>query len=363
MTPSATEIALLDQWQRDFPLVERPFAEIGRHMRAGATDVLAALERLHAVGVLSRIGAVVKPHTVGSSLLAAMRVPPARLEQVAEIVTREPLVNHNYERTHGFNLWFVIAGGNAESVHATLDRIAARTGLGVLDLPLICAYHLNLGFSLRGSPTKRQAHAPLRADYRPDPLDRALLREMQEGLPLVERPFRALAKNLGLAEKNVIERLRSLIACGVISRFGCVVRHRPLGYTANAMAVWDIADERVDAIGARFARNAQVTLCYRRPRRLPEWPYNLFCMIHAKTRGDAHAVIDDLNLAGETGLNEQTILFSTRCFKQRGASFFSLDHVEEKWEPVLRKTTSCDKGTAPGENCEKRHPTAAGGLH
>jgi DNA-binding Lrp family transcriptional regulator len=358
MTSSATDIGLLDRWQRDFPLVERPFAAIGRAMHASEVDVLAALERLSAAGVLSRIGAVVKPHTVGSSVLAAMRVPPAGVERVAEIITREPLVNHNYERTHSFNLWFVIAAGDAESVHATLDRIEARTGLAVLDLPLICAYHLDLGFSLSGASNKpRSAPAPSRADYRPDPLDRALLREMQEGLPLVERPFHVLAKTLGLAEKNVIERLRCLIGSGVISRFGCVVRHRPLGYTANAMAVWDIADESIDAVGRRFARHPQISLCYRRPRRLPDWPYNLFCMIHAKTRRNAHAVIDDLNLSGETGLDTQAILFSTRCFKQRGASFSSLEHVRHKREVALTNTTSSQRS----RSCQEKHHVEA--LH
>ena len=136
-----------------------------------------------------------------------------------------------------------------------------------------------------------------------------------------KRPFRQLADSLAVDEEDIVDRLQYLIARGVITRFGCVVRHRKLGYTANAMAVWDIPDDSVDAVAARFASNPQVTLCYRRPRRLPDWRYNLFCMVHAKTRHDAYAVIDDLNLVGETGLNEQAVLFSTRCFKQRGALF------------------------------------------
>jgi DNA-binding Lrp family transcriptional regulator len=112
-----------------------------------------------------------------------------------------------------------------------------------------------------------------------------------------------------------------MAASGTLARFGCVVRHRALGYTANAMAVWDIRDDLVDSVAARYACHPSVTLCYRRPRRYPIWPYNLFCMVHAKSRRDAYAAVDDLNLVGETGLNDQAVLFSTHCFKQRGAVF------------------------------------------
>ena len=89
------------------------------------------------------------------------------------------------------------------------------------------------------------------------------------------------------------------------------------------MAVWDIPDEAIDGVAATFARHPAVTLCYLRPRRLPLWPYNLFCMVHARSRDDAHAVIDELNLLADTGLRRQAVLFSRRCFKQRGAVFSS----------------------------------------
>jgi DNA-binding Lrp family transcriptional regulator len=312
------DIALMDRWQRDFPLVKRPFAQLGSELGFDEAATLAALRQLSNAGVLSRIGAVVRPHTIASSTLAAMRVPPDRVEEVAGIVTREPLVNHNYERAHPINLWFVVAGGDADEISATIDKIEEQSGLGVLDLPLLRAYHIDLGFSLTGNAFARKPPSISRK-FHLDPFDRRLLAGIADGLPLVARPFRQLADNLAVDEEDIVNRLQHLIACGVITRFGCVVRHRELGYTANAMAVWDIPDDSVDAVAARFASNPQVTLCYRRPRRPPDWPYNLFCMVHAKTRHDAYAVIDDLNLVGETGLNEQTVLFSTRCFKQRGA--------------------------------------------
>jgi DNA-binding Lrp family transcriptional regulator len=324
MTLNETDLALVDRWQRGFPLVEQPFAKLGEEFEFDEAATLAALQRLSDAGVLSRIGAVVRPLTLGASLLAAMRVPQQRLEEVADIVSSERFVNHSYERTHPINLWFVVAGPRSSEVRATINRIERRTGIVVLDLPLARAYHIDLGFPLISNSRSRSPRVPARADYRPHPTDQTLLAAIEDGLPLVERPFRELSKSLGMHETDIIDALRRLLAAGVITRFGCVIRHRPLGYTANAMAVWNIPDATVDLVAGKFARNPRVSLCYRRPRRLPDWPYNLFCMVHAKTRRDAHAVIDDLNLVGETGLNEQATLFSTRCFKQRGASFREL---------------------------------------
>jgi DNA-binding Lrp family transcriptional regulator len=319
MMLSTDELTLVDRWQRDFPLTERPFAHIGSESGLPEADALDTFTRLQESGVISRIGAVVKPNTVGASTLAAMRVPPEALEKVAAIVSSEPLVNHNYERTHAINLWFVIAGPDRTAVAKTIERIEARTGLVVLDLPLLQAFHIDLGFSLTDGGDRRSGSAVMADGREPDAHDRALLAAIEDGLPLVERPYRAVAKQLGLDDDEVLDRLRRLTAAGVVKRFGCVVRHRSLGYVSNAMAVWDIPDGDVESVARLFAGSADVTLCYRRPRRLPDWRYNVFCMIHAKTRRDAHAAIDDLNLVADTGLNPQTVLFSTRCFKQRGA--------------------------------------------
>jgi DNA-binding Lrp family transcriptional regulator len=319
MTPNVTELALIDRWQRDFPLVGRPFDVAGRAVGLDEQTTIAAFERLHGAGVLSRIGAVVRPHAVGASTLAAMQVPPERLDEVAELVSGEPCVNHNYQRLHAFNLWFVVAGPDATAVADTIARIEGKTGLAVLDLPLVEAYHIDLGFSLAGCRHRRAAPPP--GDYSPDPLDRDLLAAIEDGLPIVAHPYREVAEKLGIAEDTLLARLVRLTASGIVTRFGCVVRHRALGYTANAMAVWDVPDDRVGEVAAHFARSPKVTLCYRRPRRLPDWRYNLFCMIHAKTPGDVYAAIDELNLVADTGLLPQSILFSARCFKQRGATF------------------------------------------
>ena len=320
MTPNQTELALIDRWQHGFPLVERPFEVVGRFAALDPDETIGIFRKMQDNDVISRVGAVVRPNTVGASTLAAMQVPPEHLQQVAEIVSREPLVTHNYEREHALNLWFVIAGAGTEAIAATIRRINGQTGLEVVDLPMLQAYHLGLGFSLGAAPPQRRQDASC-ADYRSDPRDRTILAAIEDGLPLVERPYRAVADRIELKQAEIIDRLEHMKASGIVTRFGCVVRHEKLGYKSNAMAVWDVSDDRLDEVAESFARHPKVTLCYRRPRHLPVWPYNIFCMVHARSRWDALAVIDEINLEADTGLLRQAVLFSKRCFKQRGAVF------------------------------------------
>ncbi len=151
--------------------------------------------------------------------------------------------------------------------------------------------------------------------------DRRLIAEIQGGLPLTSRPYAAVGERVGLSEQEVIERISALQDSGVIKRLGVVVRHHELGYTANAMVVWDVPDERLDEVGEKLGAQDCVTLCYQRPRRLPDWPYNLFSMIHGKERERVSAYIK--SLVEEEGLQNipRKVLFSGRRFKQRGAKY------------------------------------------
>jgi DNA-binding Lrp family transcriptional regulator len=164
---------------------------------------------------------------------------------------------------------------------------------------------------------------PLRRRIKLDVIDKALIYEVQHGLPLCERPYEYIAKELGVDEHTVITRLRRLQQHGAIKRFGVVVRHHELGYRANAMVVFDISDSDVARLGHCIGGFEFVTLCYRRPRVLPNWPYNLFCMIHGKDRDAVYSNIQQL--VERCGLQDipHAVLFSKRRFKQRGAIYRS----------------------------------------
>lgn len=155
----------------------------------------------------------------------------------------------------------------------------------------------------------------------PDVIDKRLLRVIADGLPLVSRPYAAAAAWAGIGEDEVIRRLRRLIAGGIVKRLGVIVRHRELGYRANAMVVWDVPDDEVAEVGRHVAAYPFVTLCYQRPRRLPEWPYNLFCMIHGKDRTAVGSQIATVNTEVGLARCRQAVLFSRQRFRQRGARF------------------------------------------
>ena len=161
--------------------------------------------------------------------------------------------------------------------------------------------------------------------------DRALIKAVEHGLPVVSRPYAEIAKQLNVSEENVITRLQLLMDNGAIKRYGVVVRHKELGYTANGMVVWNIPDDRVEELGMCIGKYECVTLSYRRPRRLPDWPYNLFTMVHGSNREEVTQKIEEIVTQCNLQDIEHTTLFSTRRFKQRGASYTQKDtDVESK---------------------------------
>jgi len=151
-----------------------------------------------------------------------------------------------------------------------------------------------------------------------DDIDRSLIVATQGGLPLVPRPYHAIAEQLGLPADEVMGRLKTMLATGIIRRIGAVPNHYAIGWTANGMTVWDVADEQVDQLGARIGALDFVTHCYRRPRALPAWPYNLFAMVHGASRDECSAKAGEIRrLLGEA-CRGNDILYSTRILKKTG---------------------------------------------
>lgn len=148
MDSSAIDRRLLNDYQRDFPLTGQPFAAIAADLGSTEADVLQRFAALQAEGKIGRIGAVVRPHTVGASTLAAVAVPPEDVERIAELIAGRPEVNHCYQREHALNVWFVVTAADAAAVGTVLAAIERQTGRPVLDLPLLQAYHIDLGFAL-----------------------------------------------------------------------------------------------------------------------------------------------------------------------------------------------------------------------
>lgn len=320
---------LLNDFQRNFPLNPLPFEQIAQALNTSTEVVLKKIKELQSRGAVSRVGPVFSPNTVGVSTLAATAVPADKIEQIAEIINHYAQVNHNYEREHHFNLWFVVTAENKKTLQQTLDNISEEIGYRVLSLPLLKEYHIDLGFRMqlkdRNDIENVDSTHTLSSNNFSIETQLAsaedLIEIIQTGLPLVARPYQEIAERLGWSEQLVIDKLQAMIDGGTIKRLGIVVRHHELGYRANAMVVWDVADERVDTTGKKLGMQDCVTLCYQRPRMLPEWPYNLFCMVHGRDRNEVLECI--ATMAEGLGMEDvpHTVLFSGRRFKQRGAIY------------------------------------------
>ncbi len=149
------------------------------------------------------------------------------------------------------------------------------------------------------------------------PAERQLLLIVQEGIPLAPEPWKEIARQLGTGEDEVLAMLRSLLDRRIIKRLAAVPNHYALGVRYNGMAVWDVPDERVSEVGARLAQRAEITHCYRRPRR-PGWPYNLFAMVHGMSREEVLDKVQKINRDAGLGGFPHEILFSTRILKKQG---------------------------------------------
>jgi len=275
-------------------------------------------------------------------------VPPKKLDKIAGIVNQFEQVNHNYAREayskeQKYNLWFVVTANNPMALAETLQKIELLTGLPIIVLPMEASYHIDLGFKINFAEhklnpiekkainkIKRQIATIHNAEYL-NKSQQALLRGMiEKGLPTTEKPFDKIAETLNVMPTQIIKQISQWQHNGLIRRFGLVVKHRKLGFNANAMVVWNIPDEFVDIIAGQLSTFDEVSLCYRRPRRLPNWNYNLFCMIHGTDRDVVLAQIakitqqiirENSHLWHSAKDLQQEILFSTKAYKQHGARY------------------------------------------
>jgi DNA-binding Lrp family transcriptional regulator len=276
-------------------------------------------------GKVSRVGLTFAPGRIGAATLAAMAVPEERLHEIASLVSAFAEVNHNYEREHPYNLWFVVTGPDEARIESVVRKIERAAACGrVLSLPMVEPYHVDLGFDLE----RRDADVPRRSGSRRaggrvalTAPERALAVALEDGLPLIEEPYAEVARRAGMPEQDVMATLARWLADGLANRLGVIVRHRPLGFRANAMVVWDVPDGEARAVGERMAQWPEVSLCYRRERLLPAWRYNLYCMIHGRDRVHVLGQIAAMDARLDLVKYPYEVLFSRRCFKQGGARY------------------------------------------
>ncbi|MDO8673709.1 MAG: Lrp/AsnC family transcriptional regulator [Dehalococcoidia bacterium] len=325
---------VLNALQSDFPLVPRPFAVLGGRLGLTEAEALELTKKLKESGVIRQISAIFDSRALGyQSTLAAMQVPDERLDAVAAAVSEESGVSHNYARSHTYNLWFTLTVPPGVDTREALSRVAARVVIDkYLFLPAIRVFKIGVRLNMlesddaggdRGHELSDKSQATVPRLPAPDclrlPPDPSLVRELQKDIEIVERPFSAVAAALGMSEEDLLMAARHLEAAGVMRRFAAVLRHRQAGFSANGMGAWVVPEETIEEVGPIMASFPQVTHCYQRPS-YPDWPYNMFTMIHARSRPECEAIAAEI--ADKTGIGEYRILYSTKEYKKVRVKYF-----------------------------------------
>ncbi|MDR3568260.1 MAG: hypothetical protein P4L43_09560 [Syntrophobacteraceae bacterium] len=314
---------ILDRVQRFFPIVPRPYRALGEGVGIGEAEALERIGALKNEGVIRQISAIFNTGALGyRSSLVAMAVPESSLDRVAGLINAYPGVSHNYLRPANFNMWFTIAVPPGQDLGGVVSGLSQRAGgAPVLVLPALKKYKLAVVLDVLEEgdwePAEEKMKLPLTesgAGFRATPANIAIVKCIQEDLPLVPRPFAAWADVLQMSESELIEVVSGWIELGAIRRFAAVLNHRQVGFRSNGMVVWDCPEEKIDGIGSILASYPEVSHCYSRPACPPDWPYNLYAMIHARTPELCESIAQGLGRA--TGLSDFRILFSTKEYKK-----------------------------------------------
>ena len=341
-----TTARLLNEMQDAFPLVERPYTEIGARIGISEDDAVARVREARAAGLIRQICGIFDTKTLGySSALVATKVAVDRLAHAAKVVNAHPGVSHNYRRNHEFNMWYTIAMPPGADLSAVIERLRVLSGAeSMREMPTLRLFKIGVTLDIagerpadaRGTPEYSEERRKKAVGKPISERDKAYICATQGNLEDVATPFAAVAETLGWTVDEVLATGREMIERGVLRRFAAIVNHREAGFRANGMAVWNVPAERVEEFGQFVAGYRNVSHCYQRPT-YPDWPYNVFSMIHAPRVDGVEAVAQAI--ADETGITDHRVLYSSDEFKKIRLPYYipEYDHWEALCEAAARE--------------------------
>ena len=333
---------LLNIIQGQFPLVDQPYQKMGQELGIEEQEVIDRLTNLKRQNVVRQISAIFDTRRLGyKTTLVAMAYEPGQLHQGALFINRHPGVSHNYAREGSYyNLWFTIAVPPDGDLESTVSWMARQTSaLSYRVMPTIRFFKIGVNFDMVKEKSAAYNYNPDSIGEKTPPRDwnqavpvseaeKAAIRELQEDLPLIPRPFDSMAERVGLTTSQLFDLARNLQERKLMRRYSAVLHHRRSGFRANAMIVWKVPSERSEEVGMLMAQHSAVTHCYERPI-FPDWQYTHFTMVHATTPEECEQIAREISEA--TGISENLLLYSTREYKKTRVRYFVEDY-EKFWE-------------------------------
>lgn len=314
---------LLNLLQDRFPLVSEPFAVLAAQLGAQPEEIVERIRRLKSDGTIRNIGGIFESAALGYwSTLVAMHIPEGRRDEAAAIISRHSGVSHNYGREHYFNLWFTLTTDSQAGLRRAVRDLAGQAGAEeTIDLPALRVFKINAYFDMLGEDrTQPSPVCPRPGAGAMQGPDRELVRYLQKDLPIALRPFELVVAGSPLSADSLISGALSLRERGIMRRYGASVRHQQAGFIANAMSCWVVSPGKLEELGRRMASCPQISHCYERPT-APNWPYNLFAMIHGKAPEECERLA--AGLSRESGVPDYVLLYSTREYKKQRLQYFS----------------------------------------
>jgi DNA-binding Lrp family transcriptional regulator len=323
---------LLSIIQKKFPLIPKPFEVIAKELGTDESTILELIAQMKEEKIIRQISPIFDTKRLGySSSLVSFKLKRQDIDASVKIINTHPGVSHNYEREHPFNIWFTlaVAPDSKLGLKETVELLAKKSNaIDYIMLPTLKLFKISVKLNTTGKDSKKEVVLkPNKKIIELTPLHHKVIALAQNDIPIVSEPFKAIIRELDLTYEAFFSILNELKEAGVMRRFAGILNHRKAGFNANAMVVWDIDEEKGDEIGKKAAEFSAVSHCYLRPK-YPNWPYNLFTMVHGKTTTETNGIISEM--AKEIKHFSRRPLYSTREFKKVRIQYFSSEF--EKWE-------------------------------
>ncbi|ABB45250.1 transcriptional regulator, AsnC family [Sulfurimonas denitrificans DSM 1251] len=323
---------ILSRIQKKFPLVDRPFKVIADELGMSEDEVLAILQEQKKANIIRQTSAIFDTKRLGYvSSLVAFKIPADKISDAVKIINSHPGISHNYERNHDFNIWFTlaVAPNSKLGLERTVEVLAEATGAeDYIMLPTLKLFKINVKLNTTGKDEKKEEVKKVKhTEIELTPLHHAIIRAAQYDIEMIQEPFKAIIEELNIDYDTFFKILDELQEAGVMRRFASILNHRKAGFSANAMVVWDVDEEKGEAIGERAAAFSAVSHCYLRPK-YSNWPYNLFTMVHGKSEQETNSIIEEM--ASEIDSKSHMPLYSSREFKKVRIEYFTPEF--EAWE-------------------------------